>query len=325
MSPPARLLTQSELDALSVSADQRMRDALQSGAAEGVLETYSTIENTWRGFAGNLEDWANLTLAYLIEFHGRPQPHDELRLERVATLAVRRGIDSEQLALTRELLDRTEHPLRRRLRAALDAGDHAGVADAWHVAERLMRDAVTIRCENINDLLGYVYREHGADALEAAMRYAAERGFWREALPAQVQKDPEDRVREIAFFLTAGAGCELRITEDDERFVVEKVDCHCGRLVIDHRVHGWPMEIIEGPSPMTYGQQAMTPFQAHFAVIHGMWAIDVTGVPINPFECIGTKVGIEGHCRFFIYKARVPDRFYHELGYDRPPTVSGQP
>lgn len=322
MSRPARLSTQSELDALCVSSGQRMQDALEGGATGGVLETYSTIEDTWRGFTGNLEDWANLTLAYLIDFHGRPQPHAEFRLERVATLAVRRGIETEQLALTRELLDAPEHSVRQRLRVALKTGDPGAALNAWRLADRLMRDAVTLRCENVNDVLGYVYREHGAEALEAAMRYAADRGFWRDALPAQLLKDPMDRVREISLFLAAGASCRLRITEDDDRFVIEKVDCHCGRLVIDHRANGWPMEIIEGPSPMTYGQEAMTPFQAHFAVIHGMWAIDVTGVPINPFECIGTRVGIEGHCRFFIYKSRVPDRFYEQLGYDRTPSPS---
>ncbi len=318
MSQQGLLCTEEELGAMSLSTDERMQAVLGGGSDEDVLRMYSKIEETWRGFASNVEIWTWLTMEFLFETFGSFRPKAELQLERVAELAARRGIDTEQLALIRDLLAGPDNLIRQRLETTLATGERAAAWRAWGLADAAMRDAVTIRCENVNDALGYVLREHGDEVMENAMMYAAERGFWREALPAQTKADPKDLVRDTAFFLSAGAGCTIRVTEDDDRFTVHKLDCHCGRLVIDARKHGWKLEVVEGPSPMTYGQPAMTPFQSHFAVIHGMWVIDVAGAPAPPFDCLGMNVGLSGHCRNYVYKTAIPDHFYDVLGRRRP-------
>jgi hypothetical protein len=316
-----RHYTDADLAALAARAPERMAQAIATADAAAIIDTYDAIEDARRGFAATNEEWAALTVAYLVSAYGTLRASGALRLERTAAIAAGLGLGADELALVEAVLDGPLNPLRERIAAAALAGDLGAVGEAWEQADRLTLLAGALRNQHISDLLGHVYREHGADALEAALRFAADHGsFWKAALPAQAAAAPEELIAGTAFFLAVGADCSLALIEEPERFVVEFLDCHCGRQIADARAHGWGVEVVEGPSPLTYGLAAVSPYQAHFAVIHGSWAIDLLGAPAPAFDCVGMALGSR-RCRNYVYKGAVPARFYEALGREAPPNA----
>jgi hypothetical protein len=319
--------TAEQLAEMALGGEERIARAIASGDAGAVLETYDGIEGAWRGFATILDEWVALTLEHLFLRDGHRPPEEGGRLEQVLVLATRRGIGQERLLLIEEMLSGTENEIRLGLIGALDADDLAAVRLIWSEADVAMRDAITLRCDRVNDVLGQVHGLHGDEGLTAALLHAADNGFWSQALPAQAEHDPAEQAAELAFFLTAAAGCRVRVREEEDRFTIEKIDCHCGRMVRDHRERGWDLHVVAGPSPLTYGLAEMTPYQTHFAVIHGIWAIDRIGQPVPAFECRGLAGG-EETCLVQVFKdpAAVPAEVYATLGRpDRPggPPASG--
>jgi hypothetical protein len=307
-------LTHEELDVLARDVDERMESAIAEGPE--ALATYSAIEEMWRAFVGILDDWASLTRSYIA---GRREPLGdvrELRPEHIAELAVRRGATLDQLHLAAAMLDGPANPAAEQIGAAVEAGDEASAWAAWAAAREVMALVRALRCDQINDVLGGVHRRYGEEGLRAAMIYAADHGFWRDGLPSQLQVAPEALLADTAFFLIAGAGCRLRLDEEEDRFVIEFTECHCGRQIAEHRKGAWDLPVVDGPTATTYGVAAMTPYQTHLAVIHGTWAIDATGQPIPPFDCVGAVRGQDAvpACRSYIYKTAVPRRYFEALG-----------
>lgn len=323
MANAQRIYTDDELARMVAPASERMAAAIAGADHATIMATYAAIEDARRGFAATNEEWAALTVGYLVETHGTLRPRGVLRLERVAQMAIGLGMNAEDLVLAQAVLDSADNPLRAQVRDASTAGDPVAVRLAWERADRLTRLVGDLRNQHISDVLGYVHREHGADGLEAALLFAADHGsFWRTALPAQAAASPERLIADTAFFLAVGADCRLRVIEEPDRFVVEFLECHCGRQIDDALSHGWGVEVIEGPRPLTYGERAMSPYQVHFAVIHGMWAIDRLGAPFPAFDCSGMDFASRG-CRNYVYKGAVPARHYEVLGR-RPPSPSPQ-
>jgi hypothetical protein len=321
----ARIPTSAEqLAEMALSGGERIERAIVGGSAEAVLETYDGLEGAWRGFATILDEWVTLTLEYLFLRDGHRPPEQEDRLEQVLVLATRRGIGEDRLLLIAEMLAGPGNRIRIGLMGALDAENLDAVRLIWSEADAAMRNAITMRCDRVNDVLGQVHGLHGDEGLTAAMIHAADNGFWSQALPAQAEHDPAEQAAELAFFLTAAAGCRVRVREGEDRFTIEKIDCHCGRMVRDHREHGWDLQVVAGPSPLTYGLAEMTPYQTHFAVIHGIWAIDRIGQPVPAFECRGLAGG-EETCLVQVFKdpAGVPAEVYATLGRQGGPPASG--
>jgi len=313
-----RHYSDAELAALAARAPARMDAAIASADPATIIDTYGAIEDARRGFAATNEEWAALTIAHLVSAHGTLRPSGVLRLERVATIVTGLGLRADELELLGAVLDGPVNPLRERISEAALAGDLPAVARAWGEADRLTRLAGAVRNQHISDLLGHVYREHGAQGLEAALRYAADHGtFWKAALPEQAATAPADLLAATAYFLAVGADCSLALIEEHDRFVVEFLDCHCARQITGARAHGWGVEVVDGPLPLTYGLDAVSPYQAHFAVIHGSWAIDLVGAPTPPFDCVGMALG-SARCRNYVYKGAVPARFYEALGREAP-------
>jgi hypothetical protein len=313
-------VTQDELAALARRPDQRLRDALAGGGEP--LAVYRQVEELWRGFVGLLADWTALTVQWLLERDGAAAASPLLRPEHAATLAARRGLGLERLERIAALERGPDHALRDRLAAALDSGDGSAAQAVWREAIGLMDDGRALRIDTVNEALGLVHARYSDSGLNDALTAAAERGFWHDWLPGQAATDADALIAETAAFLTAGAGCELHLIDEPDRYVVEFVECHCGRAVRDARANGWSCATVDGPSPLTYGQPQFTAYQTHFAVIHGSWAIDAAGAPTPPFDCLGTATTVAGgrgpRCRNYVYKEPVPERFYAALGRARP-------
>ena len=308
-----------ELEDLARLPTQRMRPLVSEGHADHALALQADVEATWRAFCGIVEDWAHLTAEYLRERTGSAVAGKATRLEHFAVLVARRRLESERLRDIVDMLTDVEHPLRARFGAQLRSGDLGAADVTWQQIAGCMADAIALRCDHVNHVLGALHAQWGDRELEAAMRFAADRGFWREALPDQARTDAATLLRKTARFLTDGPGVSLHITEERDRFVLEQRSCHCGRQVHEACAYGWPLPTVEGPSPITYGRHEMTPYQVHFAVIHGRWAIDRTGTPVPAFDCVGTDV-VNAPCRSYVYKDghAVPARFFEALGRTMP-------
>jgi hypothetical protein len=291
-------VTEAELNALARTPAERVRGALAEVGGDPVA-TYVGIEEMWRGFLGLLGDWAALTVEWLIREGGAVPAAAAIAPELTGGLAVRRGVAREGMALIEAMLAGPDHPLSQ--------------PPQWERALETMEVARAVRIDHVNELLGLAHRGYGDDGLQAVLLHAAERGFWHDWLPGQAGMAPEELIVETAFFLTCGAGCRIRLSEEADRYVVEFLECHCGRQIRDARAGGWTLPVVTGPSPLTYGQPEMTAYQTHFAVIHGMWAIDAAGAPTPPFDCLGTR-GAGGGCRNYVYKAAVPERYFAALG-----------
>ena len=308
-----------ELDDLARLPTQRMQPLVSEGHTNPALALDLEVEATWRTFCGIVENWAHLTTEYLRERTGSAIGGKPTRLEHVALLVARRRLDAERLRDAVEMLTAAEHPLREQFGAELRSGELQAAAASWQRIAVCMADAVALRCDQVNHVLGAIHAWGGDHELEAAMRFAADKGFWSEAVPSQAGMDAATRLRTTARFLTDGPGVALRITEERDRFVLEQRSCPCGRQVHEASAYGWPLPRVPGPSPITYGRHEMTPYQVHFAVIHGQWAIDRTGSPAPAFDCLGTDV-VSARCRSYVYKDGhdVPARFFEALGRSRP-------
>ncbi len=322
----APLFTEAELADLCRSGTDRFTEAIQSATAAEALATYEQLEGAMRGFCTVYLDWLALTDEYVFETHGHQGHALAFRPERTAELAVRTGMSLEDLVAAQPLVAGPDNPLTAKMTAAIEAGNQPLAVDTWHEVERLLRNVHDLRRDLISDLLGWIYREYGAEGLQAAQEYCAPRGWWRESMPRDFAIDPKQRLSEVVFMLTVGAFSEQRVTEEDDRWVVHQVVCgNCGRQVRD-RYHdsSWGLETVTEQGPLTFGQPALTIYQTHLAVIHHMYAIDIVGAPWPSFDCAGLAAG-ERPCRLIVYKdpSRTAAEFYEIVGRTAPTGARG--
>ena len=288
------LFTQAELDDLVMLPRDRVLGEIAAQRPGSAWAVVSEVEVIWRGFLDIIRAWVDLT--------------DQYVRESPAAAGWRVPADGPVMP----------DPGLSAVSAALRSGDWSEARRSWLAADSAMTAAITSWCAHVNDVLYEVYRVGGAALLESAMRHAADHGFWAEALPHQARQEAADLVRGTATFLAAGPRVAMQIWEEADRFVVQQLDCHCGRMVRAAELAGTPLPTVSGPAPITYGLPAMTPYQVHFAVIHGQWAIDRVGKPVPAFDCRGMGV-LQGECVSYVFKdgIAVPDRFYDALGRTR--------
>ena len=291
-----RLFSRAELDELVLLPRDRVLREIAARRPDAARALVGEIEGVWRGFLTILRAWVDLT--------------DRFVREEAAAPAWRGPIGAPVPA----------EPQLEAVSRALEAGEWGAAEESWTAADAAMTDAVTAWCAHANDVLTEVYSAGGARLLEDAMRFAADRGSWADALPHQAGRTAAEVVRGTAAFLAAGPRVAMRIDEEPDRFVLRQLDCHCGRMVRAAHAAGAPLRTVPGPAPITYGRPAMTPYQVHFAVIHGQWAIDRVGRPVPAFDCQGTGV-LHGECASYVFKdgVEVPERFYDALGRSRAP------
>lgn len=291
---PGFLFTRAELDELVLLPRERVLREITARRPDSAWAVVSEVEGIWRGFVGIIRAWVDLTDRYVRETSATP------------------GWSLSDLPAPPD-------PDLSAVSRALESGDWAGAQKSWLAADSAMTAAISSWCGYVNEVLHEVYRAGGASRLEGAMRYAADNGFWAQALPHQAHQDAASVVRGTASFLAGGPRVAMHIREEADRFVLRQLDCHCGRMVRAADAAGTPLPTVPGPAPLTYGRPAMTPYQVHFAVIHGQWAIDRVGKPVPAFDCEGIGV-LHGECASYVFKdgVDVPDRFYEALGRSRP-------
>jgi hypothetical protein len=317
------MFTQAQLTELVRSGGERFKRSLEVGP-EAAQATYEEIEEARRTTCNRYMAWVALTDEYVFEAHGHDAHRDLTRPERVTELTYRSGLELADVLQIQALLASADNPLAEQMRHALAGAPNDALA-VWQDSERLLKAAHDLRRDLISDRLGQIYRNFGEDALSDSMFYAARRGWWSSSMPEDFALEPEVRLRNVAFFLSVCAYFELRIDEESDRWVLHADVCgRCGRQCRDRYFSDdWPLEVIPGPSPMTFGRDAMTVYQTHAAVIHHQYAIDTVGAPWPVFDCRGVREDPSG-CRIYVYKdpAQTPDVFYEQVDRVRPEAVA---
>jgi len=312
-------LSAEELEALCFTGEERFAAALESGPDAG-WEAFAEIENARRTTCNRYLGWVALEEEYVLETFGHEAHRELIRPERVVELALRSGLGLADLAQIQDVCCSADNPVADRMRRALEGSDAEPALGVWHESERILRAAHDLRRDLISDRLGQIYRRFGLGALEDAMFYAAQRGWWSVSMPADFALDPAVRLRNLTFFLTVCAYFRLRIEAEPERWVLHVDECgRCGRQCRDrYFTDGWGLEVIEESVPATFGRGSMTAYQTHAAVMHHMFAIDTVGAPWPVFDCQGLRKDPSG-CRLYVYPdpADTPDEFYEQVGRQR--------
>lgn len=310
-----------DLDALVLSGAERFEAALAAGGTAAGAELALRIETARRDTSNRYRAWASLTEAYTFDAHGHDGRVAATRLERTAELALRSGFDLDSLRLADEVSAGPVNPLSEAISAAARRGDRAALREAFARGDELLRRVHDLRCDLLSDQLGAIYREHGPEALEAAMLFAAARGSWRTSMPADLALEPNRRLRELAFFLTVCAHFRIKIEDEGERWRIDVLECgRCGRQCRDRYTDpDWGLEVVHERGPLTFDRPPMTIYQTHMAVIHHQFAIDEFGTPWPVFDCRGFREDAGG-CRMLVYKDpfEAPAEVFAAVGREKP-------
>ncbi len=315
-----------DLDALVLSGAERFEAALAAGGIAAGAEAALRIETARRDTSNRYRAWASLTDAYIYGAGGHSGRVAAARVERTAELALRSGFDLDSLRLADEVSAGPVNPLSEAVAAAARAGARAALREAFARGDELLRRVHDFRCDLLSDQLGAIYREGGPEALEAAMRFAAERGSWKTSMPADLALEPNRRLRELAFFLTVCAHFRLRIEDEGERWRLDVLECgRCGRQCRDRYTDpAWGLEVVYERGPLTFDRPPMTIYQTHMAAIHHQFAIDEFGAPWPVFDCRGFRDDAGG-CRMLVYKDPfdAPAEAFSSVGREKPARPGG--
>jgi hypothetical protein len=319
------VVSSEDLARFCATGEERFTEALRC-SAEKARATYGELEAARVTTTNRYLAWIALTDEYVLEQHGHQAHRAHTEPERIAELARRSGLGLDDLAQIQALCGSADNPVTKRMAAALSSADSGEAFSAWRESERLLKAAHDLRRDLISDRLGRIYRRFGLTGLNEAMLYAARRGSWRTSMPADFALEPEERLRNLAFFLVVCAYFQVHIVEEAERWIVHVDVCgRCGRQCRDRYYAGdWGLEVVNERSPTTFGREAMTIYQSHAAVIHHIFAIDTVGAPWPVFDCRGLRED-PGGCRLYVYRdpTQTPPEFYEQVGRRRPAGLAG--
>ncbi|MBI4303575.1 MAG: hypothetical protein HY665_04490 [Chloroflexi bacterium] len=217
---------------------------------------------------------------------------------------------------TDEQLREMERPYLDLIEEAIDAGDKDR-------AKKLVRRFNDIALANqdmyvkwVTSDLSFIGRNFGDKAVEDALR-AFFTPFMKEG--ARVfQGTDEDGIRlKLKALLTALKNhlVPVRITEDDEKFVLEMQPCGTGGRLINSKGYedNYNLLKIKKPQAMTCGQADFPAYCAHGPVV-AMVTTEMTGAPFF-FEEPSTDLG-KVPCKFYLYKNPMdaPEALYAKVG-----------
>lgn len=269
-----RLLTDAELAELSRSPRDRMAASLIDDSVDAGA-VYERAERSFTNFITGFGAWIEAMDPHLREHHG----DSALSTVSIAEVAVDDA----------------------RLRSLLETG--AGpdeVLAAYDEVEAQFRSAHDAACDTVARALGHVYRSHGVDALEAAMRHAGDLTLvaW---MPRDEDRPAEVRIRHWASMMT-GNFASITVSEDDDSFTITQDPCGtCGHQV-ERGCYGpdGDLDVVTEAHPITWGQGDTPIYRTHVAVMHYLMPIERTGRVWPIIEC-PTGV-VAGPCRLRLMK-----------------------
>jgi hypothetical protein len=298
----SRLFTDAELNALSRTPHEQVRDALQSGDTSTLRTLVTSLERSFVGTVDGTRNWVTHTIGYV----ARERPAEELV----------RLVDATQRFFS-------VYPDPAGSSAGADqpvAGLIADLAERGDTDAALARfDAMELRWTRLQDLyrdwlstlLSTIYRDLGIDALEAVLRDSAERTIfgW---MPTDRGRAPEKRLPSWARMLQ-GHFSVLRITEDDEKFTLTQDPCGTCTRQIEQGRYGPPLDlaVVEERHATTWFRGETPIYRAHVPLWHIALAGELVGAPWPVNRCpagLGT-----GPCDVLLYKDPDDQRAHAEV------------
>jgi hypothetical protein len=307
--------SQRELDWLCRGPEERLAEAVATGAPAEVLATFWRMTGLIRGIADLYVRWSVATLGWLHERHGLAAAGDAAMFTELWPADQAPRLDAAQLSLVRSVLRGPDEAFDQRVLAA--AGDLDEVLALWtqvheacDTAEQLRRDAVTAQ-------LTLVCERYGADGLEDCLRHAVDL-IWIPRMENDLALAPADRVRGWAEKMAIGHNGAVRITEHADRWVFTLDPCgSCGRQVLSGRyAPPWNFGLVPAGARAGFLRDDITVYQAHLAVAHGLVPIERGGAPWPAISC----AGLAGRpCELVIFRdpAATYDSYYEQVGVHR--------
>ena len=287
------MLSAEERAQLILSPRARMERALAAGDVPATKAVYAGIEQMLQmRFASDGAATARVH-AFVGDRHGLGD------LLRVPSLAGWMEV-AERYQLSASDLRELTRSWRPEMDALIDAGDRAAVLAEFDRLEDGFRRVHDAYLEWFAVLLSHLYREYGADELEA---------YFRATVPdpaalvaGSIGPSPEDRVRTAATFLVGNFGTLTSIDEYDDRYEVVQDPCgSCGRQAAAG-THLPPVNlaVVAERHPLTFDRGDTPVYRTHVAVLHYLLPLEQIGVPCPAVRCPAGLAG--GPCHVVIYK-----------------------
>jgi hypothetical protein len=304
------LLSQTELADLSRSPRQQLSDALARGNWDETQAVWADLRGAYFDLLTLFRTWVASLQEFILNTYGREALADASRLDAVVAGMLARAITVGNFDAGSE-----HHP--DAVQASLAARDASGVLVAFDATEPGIRQVHDYLRDWISTYLSWVYRTHGLDALDRALRHSSEL-LWMPWMMEDVTHPAVQRVRDWARLLKANFAT-IRVEEDAEKFVLIQDPCgSCGRQHREGRYEGpAALAMIAEPHPLTFMRGGVTAYRTHIAIMHYIMPIERIGAPWPAIECPFTKDGV---CRLVLYKdaRRAAPDHYRRVGLPAP-------
>ncbi|MFN8026611.1 MAG: hypothetical protein U0W40_09760 [Acidimicrobiia bacterium] len=275
-----RLFTDDELAALAMPPRARLEAHLAAGDHDGFAATVREFDRAHRGSVEGYHAWSASTVRHILEEH----PEDAAGLFD-AIRAFERDYPGERVDLAT---------------SPATAPDEVQDLDTWDALVTEWRAHNDLGRDLVSALLSFVYRTHGPDGLEAAIRRGG-RDTLMAFLATDISRAPEKRLLSTARMLH-GHFTEFTITEDDEKFTIHQDPCGtCTTQITDGR-YGAPLDlaVVTEVHPVTGGRGDTPIYRTHIPVMHVLMAREQIGVPW-PLPMCPAALGT-GPCPSHIFK-----------------------
>jgi hypothetical protein len=287
----SRLFTDEELARLARSPGRQLADALAAGDPAALGACATALERSFVGTVAGTRNWIAHTFGFAAH-------HDDPALLAGLVDATHRcfavfpepveAFDTGAPSVVADILDRASRD------------DHAGARAAFDALEARTRAAQDTLRDWLSALLSHVYREHGVEVLELALRYTAERTLF-DWMPTDLARPPEKRLPSWVRMLQ-GHFSELRIEEDDEKFTIVQDPCGTCTRQIEQGRYDPPLSlaVVTERHATTWFRGDTPIYRAHVPLWHVTLARELAGVPWPVNRCpagLGT-----GPCPVLLYK-----------------------
>jgi hypothetical protein len=264
-----RLYTDDELTALATPPPARLAAHLAAGDLDGFERTTREFDRAHRGSVDGYGAWGASTVRHVLEVHPEDAAALFDALRHFHTTYPGTPVDLAGAPATTP-----EHVVE-----LARAGDHTAALAAWDRLAGEWRDRNDLGRDLVSALLSFVYRQHGPDALEAAIRRGGTDTLIA-FLPTDIARPPEKRLLSTARMLH-GHFTEFTITEDDEKFTIHQDPCGtCTTQLADGR-YAPPLDlaVVTEVHPVTGGRGDTPIYRTHIPVMHVLMARERIGVP----------------------------------------------
>jgi hypothetical protein len=200
--------------------------------------------------------------------------------------------------------------------AALEAGN---IEKAKKLMKRMHREFQSLHDIYVNwaaDMMDYIYRRDGEEALYEATRKSTETSI-DTVIDLYTKADFRRQVEMLAAGLRAHLQ-KIHIEEDDEKVCIEMDPCGSGQRLLESGAYGPPRNLSRlKPHRLTWGLPNFPVYCAH-GPVEEIMCIERIGYPV--YVVFPAKEIAKKSCRYCIFKdpKAIPEEVYKRVGMEKP-------